>query len=289
MSPYFLRYNNMSYYGYNGVKCMKEYFEIVDVMGRRILDAYGDPTIEVEITLDDGTLGRASVPACDDNPENINTEIAEALLGLNALDQTNIDKILIDVDGSEECTRLGAGAVFASSLACARAAAEGAGLSLYNYIGGINAKTIPLPVVDLYDDGDFYLVPSEAEDFFDALCICRDALDEQEENELPAEGGQYRIISASEFNEKYRFVAAEEYATLTMLLDKISELRREGFEPVLCSSADESCDSSLADIAVAENMGFVCFGKPGMPGSSEKYNEILRIEEELSDRVIFAQ
>lgn len=268
---------------------MKEYFEIVDVMGRRILDAYGDPTIEVEVTLDDGTLGRASVPSCEDDPENINTEIAEALLGLNALDQSNIDKILTDVDGSEDCSRLGAGAIFASSLACAKAAAEAAGVSLYNYIGGVNAKTIPLPIMDIYDDGDFYMVPYMAKDFYEALCICRDALYEQEDGELPAEGGEYRVLSVSELREKYRLVSACECSTLTMLLDNISDIRREGYEPVLMASIGESCESAIADIAVAVNAVMICFGKPGTPGSSEKYNEILRIEEELSDRVKFMQ
>lgn len=110
---------------------MKQYFEIVDVMAREILDSRGNPTVEVEVTLDDGTIGRAAVPsgastgmyeACELRDgdeeryggkgvqlavENVNTEIAEALLGLNVLDQSSIDKMLIEIDGTPNKTRLG--------------------------------------------------------------------------------------------------------------------------------------------------------------------------------------
>ena len=127
---------------------MKQYFEIVDVMGREILDSRGNPTVEVEVTLDDGTIGRAAVPsgastgmyeACELRDgdksrfggkgvlkavENVNGEIAEAMVGLNVLDQTSIDKMLIEIDGTPNKTRLGANAMLGVSLACARAAAE---------------------------------------------------------------------------------------------------------------------------------------------------------------------
>lgn len=116
---------------------MKQYFEIVDVMAREILDSRGNPTVEVEVTLDDGTIGRAAVPsgastgmyeACELRDgdeeryggkgvqlavENVNTEIAEALLGLNVLDQSSIDKMLIEIDGTPNKTRLGANAILA--------------------------------------------------------------------------------------------------------------------------------------------------------------------------------
>ena len=135
---------------------MKQYFEIVDVMAREILDSRGNPTVEVEVTLDDGTIGRAAVPsgastgmyeACELRDgdksrytgkgvqvavENVNGEIAEALLGLNVLDQTSIDKMLIEIDGTPNKTRLGANAILGASLAVAKAAAEATGMSLYN-------------------------------------------------------------------------------------------------------------------------------------------------------------
>ena len=146
---------------------MKEYFEIVDVLGREILDSRGNPTVEVEVTLDNGVVGRAAVPsgastgiyeACELRDgdksrylgkgvqkavENVNGEIAEALNGLNALDQPYIDKILIELDGTPNKTRLGANAMLGVSLAVAKASAEALGLPLYSYIGGVNAKTPP--------------------------------------------------------------------------------------------------------------------------------------------------
>ena len=139
---------------------MKEYFEIVDVLGREILDSRGNPTVEVEVTLDNGVVGRAAVPsgastgiyeACELRDgdksrylgkgvqkavENVNGEIAEALNGLNALDQPYIDKILIELDGTPNKTRLGANAMLGVSLAVAKASAEALGLPLYSYIGG---------------------------------------------------------------------------------------------------------------------------------------------------------
>ena len=143
---------------------MKNMIEIVDVVAREILDSRGNPTVEVEVTLDDGTVGRAAVPsgastgiyeACElrDGDKsrymgkgvekavaNVNTEIAEALIGMNVLDQPAIDKTMIDLDGTPNKTRLGANAILGASLACAKAAAQSLGTSLYNYIGGVNAK-----------------------------------------------------------------------------------------------------------------------------------------------------
>lgn len=129
---------------------MKQYFEIADVTAREVFAAGGVSTVEVDITLDDGTVGRASVPAGMANAsnasvavDNVNIEISEALLAMDALSQPSIDKLLLELDGSSKGTRLGANALMAASLACAKAAAESAGVSVYNYIGGVNAKIIP--------------------------------------------------------------------------------------------------------------------------------------------------
>ena len=156
---------------------MKQMIEIVDVLGREILDSRGNPTVEVEVYLEDGTMGRAAVPsgastgiyeACElrdgdksrymgkgveNAVKNVNTEIAEALIGTNVLDQVAIDKMLIDLDGTPNKSRLGANAILGASLACAKAAAESLGTSLYNYIGGVNAKQLPVPIVP-YRPGD---------------------------------------------------------------------------------------------------------------------------------------
>lgn len=133
---------------------MKQYFEIADVTAREVFAAGGASTVEVDITLDDSTVGRASVPAgmayassATAAVDNVNIEISEALLAMDALSQPSIDKLLLELDGSVKGTRLGANALMAASLACAKAAAESAGISVYNYIGGVNAKTIP-PILD---------------------------------------------------------------------------------------------------------------------------------------------
>ena len=186
---------------------MKQYFEIVDVMAREILDSRGNPTVEVEVTLDDGTVGRAAVPsgastgmyeACELRDgdksrylgkgvtkavENVNGEIAEAMVGLNVLDQTGIDKMLIEIDGTPNKTRLGANAILGVSLACAKAAAEATGQSLYNYIGGVNAKTLPCPMMNVLNGGahatgsnvdiqEFMIMPVGAESWKEALRMC---------------------------------------------------------------------------------------------------------------------
>ena len=128
---------------------MKDYFEIKDVMAREIFNLDGDRTIEAEVSLDDGSVGRAAVSAkmVDGKEpalaaENVNTEIAEALLGLNALDQSYVDSILMDIDG-DNGKRLGTNATLAVSFAVAKAASLSSGLSLYNYIGGVTAKQVP--------------------------------------------------------------------------------------------------------------------------------------------------
>ena len=185
---------------------MKQMLEIVDVLGREILDSRGNPTVEVEVYLDDGTMGRAAVPsgastgvyeACelrDGDQERylgkgvqkavelVNTEIAEALIGINALDQTYIDQLLIELDGTENKSRLGANAILGASLACAKAASECLGLPLYAYLGGVNAKTLPVPMMNILNGGahatnnvdiqEFMIMPVGAKSWREALRMC---------------------------------------------------------------------------------------------------------------------
>ena len=157
---------------------MKSMIEIVDVIGREILDSRGNPTVEVEVTLDDGVVGRAAVPsgastgiyeACElrDGDKsrylgkgvekavtNVNTEIAEALVGMNVLDQPAIDKLLIDLDGTPNKSRLGANAILGASLAVRQGCRGDAWApALYNYIGGVNAKTLPVPMMNILNGG----------------------------------------------------------------------------------------------------------------------------------------
>ncbi|WP_418272014.1 phosphopyruvate hydratase, partial [Intestinimonas sp.] len=205
---------------------MKQIIEIVDVLGREILDSRGNPTVEVEVYLEDGVVGRAAVPsgastgiyeACELRDgdkgrylgkgvlkavENVNTEIADCLVGMNVLDQVAIDKAMIELDGTPNKSRLGANAILGASLACAKAAAESLGLSLYNYIGGVNAKTLPVPMMNILNGGahatnnveiqEFMIMPVGACCFREALCMCAEVFhtlkSTLKENGTPAAG-----------------------------------------------------------------------------------------------------
>ena len=176
---------------------------IVDIVGREILDSRGNPTVECDVLLESGTMGRAAVPSGastgsreaielrdgDKNRylgkgvlkavEHINTEISEAVLGLDASEQSFLDKTLIDLDGTENKSRLGANAMLAVSMAVARAAAEESGLPLYRYFGGMGAMQLPVPMMNVVNGGahannnldlqEFMIIPLGAPSFREAL------------------------------------------------------------------------------------------------------------------------
>jgi enolase len=176
---------------------------IVDIVAREILDSRGNPTVECDVLLESGTMGRAAVPSGastgsreaielrDDDKkrylgkgvlkavENINTEIAEAVLGLDAAEQAFLDKTLIDLDGTENKSRLGANAMLAVSMAVARAAAEESGLPLYRYFGGMGGMQLPVPMMNVINGGahannsldlqEFMIIPVGAPSFREAL------------------------------------------------------------------------------------------------------------------------
>ena len=150
---------------------------IVDIVGREILDSRGNPTVECDVLLESGTMGRAAVPSGastgsreaielrDGDPkrylgkgvlkavEHINTEISESILGLDATEQAFLDKTLIDLDGTDNKARLGANATLAVSMAVARAAAEESGLPLYRYFGGMGSMQMPVPMMNVVNGG----------------------------------------------------------------------------------------------------------------------------------------
>jgi enolase len=176
---------------------------IVDVFAREILDSRGNPTVEAEVILESGILGRAAVPSgasvgtkeaveLRDNDsqryfgkgvlkavENINSEISEALMGLDAIEQNFIDQTLIDLDGTDNKARLGANAILAVSLAVAKAAAEDSGMPLYRYLGGSGPMSMPVPMMNVINGGvhannnidlqEFMIVPLGAQSFREAL------------------------------------------------------------------------------------------------------------------------
>ncbi|MGZ2411300.1 enolase 1/2/3 [Sphingomonas sp. F9_3S_D5_B_2] len=176
---------------------------IVDVHARQILDSRGNPTVEVDVTLEDGSLGRAAVPSGASTGvheavelrdgdksrwggkgvtkavEAVNGEIAEAVLGLDAEDQAGIDAEMMSLDGTENKGRLGANAILGVSLATAKAAAESVGLPLYRYVGGVDASLLPVPMMNVLNGGahadnpldfqEFMIVPAGAPTFAEAL------------------------------------------------------------------------------------------------------------------------
>ena len=419
---------------------MKQIIEIVDVLGREILDSRGNPTVEVEVYLEDGTVGRAAVPsgastgiyeACElrDGDKgryqgkgvvtavnNVNTEIAEALIGTNVLDQVAIDKMLIDLDGTPNKSRLGANAILGASLACAKAAAESLGVSLYSYIGGTNAKMLPVPMMNILNGGahatnnveiqEFMIMPVGAPSFHEALRMCTEVFhtlkNTLKENGTPAAGvgdeGGYApnlkkdedalkvIVKAIEeagykpgedfmiaidaatsewyngetgcydlpkakktmtkqqmvnmwkkFVDNYPIISLEDgmgendwegwsmltkaigskvqlvgddlfvtnverlatgiekgvanailikvnqIGTLTETLDAIQMANRAGYTAVVSHRSGETEDTTIADISVALNAGQIKTGAPSRTDRVAKYNQLLRIEEELGD------
>ncbi len=424
---------------------MKEYFEIVDVTAREILDSRGNPTVEVEVTLDDGTVGRAAVPsgastgvyeACELRDgdksrylgkgvskavENVNTEIAEAMLGLNVLDQTSIDKLLIELDGTPNKTRLGANAILGVSLACARAAATALNLPLYNYLGGVNAKTLPVPMMNILNGGahatnnvdiqEFMVLPVGAKSWKEALRMCSEVFHNLKsvlkENGTPAAGvgdeggyapnlkkdedafkcivaaieksgykpgedfmlgidaavsdwynadeGTYTLPKAKKtmtrqqmvnmwkkFADTYPIISMEDcmgeddwegwsmltkalgdrvqlvgddlfvtnvervktglekhvansvlikvnqIGTLTETLDTIQLANRHGYTTVVSHRSGETEDTTIADLVVGLNAGQIKTGAPSRTDRVCKYNQLLRIEEELFDVAQYA-
>ena len=419
---------------------MKQIIEIVDVLGREILDSRGNPTVEVEVYLEDGTVGRAAVPsgastgiyeACElrdgdksrylgkgvlNAVENVNTKIAECLVGMNVLDQTAIDKAMIELDGTPNKTNLGANAILGASLACAKAAAESLGLPLYSYIGGVNAKVLPVPMMNILNGGahatnnveiqEFMIMPVGAPSFREALRMCAEVFHQLKttlkENGTPAAGvgdeGGYApnlkkdedalkvIVKAIEeagykpgedfmiaidaassewwdeeqkcyiqpksgkkmtqqqlvnmwkkFADNYPIISLEDgmaetdwegwamltkaigdrvqlvgddlfvtnverlatgiekkvgnailikvnqIGTLTETLDAIQMANRAGYTAIVSHRSGETEDATIADIAVAVNAGQIKTGAPSRTDRVAKYNQLLRIEEELDD------
>nr|WP_295113532.1 phosphopyruvate hydratase [uncultured Caulobacter sp.] len=177
--------------------------EIVDIIAREILDSRGNPTVEVDVILEDGAFGRAAVPsgastgAHEANEKRdgdkdrylgkgvrqavdaVNGEIFDALSGVDAEDQRRLDNLLIELDGTPNKARLGANAILGVSLAAAKAAAESAGLPLYKYVGGVNARVLPTPMMNIINGGahadnpidiqEFMILPTGAKEFREGL------------------------------------------------------------------------------------------------------------------------
>ncbi len=184
---------------------MKGYYEITDVYAREILDSRGNPTVEVEVIVDESIVGRAAVPSgastgafeavelrdggeryngvgVQDAVDNVNNIIADEIIGMNALDQVAVDQAMIALDGTPNKAKLGANAILGVSMAVAKAAAEAVDMPLYQYLGGFNAKTMPVPMMNIMNGGkhadntvdvqEFMIMPVGAASFKEALRMC---------------------------------------------------------------------------------------------------------------------
>jgi enolase len=415
---------------------------IVDIVGREILDSRGNPTVECDVLLESGTLGRAAVPSGASTGsreaielrdgdkarylgkgvlravEHVNTEISEAVLGLDASEQAFLDKTLIDLDGTNNKARLGANATLAVSMAVARAAAEESGLPLYRYLGGMGGMQLPVPMMNVINGGahanntldlqEFMIIPIGATSFREALRwgaetfhalkkiihdknmptavgdeggfapnvenheaaiqLILQAIDKagysagdqiaigldcaasefykEGQYVLEGEGGirlsaaqwidmlatwvdKYPIISIEDgmhegdwdgwklltdrLGKKVQLVGDDLFVTNTKILKegidkgiansiliKINQIgtltetfaaiemaKRAGYTAVISHRSGETEDSTIADIAVGTNAGQIKTGSLSRSDRIAKYNQLLRIEEDLGDVAIY--
>lgn len=419
---------------------------IVEIIGRQIMDSRGNPTVEVDVYLDSGVMGRAAVPSGASTGafeavelrdggdaymgkgvlkavENINETIADEILGMDARDQVGIDTLMIELDGTENKAKLGANAMLGVSLAVAKAAAEAVGLPLYQYIGGVNAKSLPVPMMNIINGGkhadnsvscqEFMIMPVGAETWSEALRMCAEVFhnlksvlkgkgystavgdeggfapnlkSDEEALQVIVEaigvagykaGEDFRIAmdpAATEMYEeakkigkdgyyfwktdkfftreemvdfwamlcdKYPIISIEDglaeedwdgwklmterlgdkiqivgddlfvtnttrlkkgidmgvansilikvnqIGTLTETLDSIQMANRAGYTAVVSHRSGETEDTTIADLVVAMNAGQIKTGAPSRSDRVAKYNQLLRIEEELGEIAIY--
>jgi enolase len=415
---------------------------ISDVYAREILDSRGNPTVEVEVVLESGTFGRASVPSGASTGEheavelrdgdkmrydgkgvlnaveNVNEKIAEEIIGFDATDQVGVDRLMIELDGTPNKSNLGANAILGVSLAVAKAAAGVLGTPLYRYLGGPDAKVLPVPMMNILNGGkhadnnvdlqEFMVVPVDAVNFAEALRMgtetfhsLKSVLKKKGYNTAVGDEGGFapdlksneeaiEVIleaiekagmkpgkdiylaldpAASEFFEKKKYVFAKsdksartpeqmvkfyedwvkqypiisiedgmaendwdgwklltdalgdkiqlvgddlfvtntemlakgiergiansilikvnQIGTLTETLDCIEMAKRSGYTTILSHRSGETEDTTIADLAVATNAGQIKTGSASRTDRVAKYNQLLRIEEELATNAIF--
>jgi len=411
--------------------------KVTGVHARQILDSRGNPTVEVEVTLDSGAVGRAAVPSGastgqfeavelrDDDAgvylgkgvlravENVEREIGPALAGVSADDQGGLDRLLLELDGTPNKSRLGANAVLGCSLAAAKAAALEAGVRLYRWLGGDEARVLPVPMLNVVNGGahaqnsldlqEFMVVPAGASSFSEALRIgaetfhrLKELLHERglatgvgdeggfapdlgsseeaiavvleaadraghadqvgialdpaateifadgryrlEGRELDGDGmtamweelcGRYPIVSIEDglaeddwsawrrlterLGERVQLVGDDlfvtnverlrrgieegagnailvkvnQIGTLTETLETIDLARANGYAAVMSHRSGETEDTTIADLAVATGVGQIKTGAPSRTDRVAKYNQLLRIEEELGDEAVY--
>jgi enolase len=415
---------------------------IIDIHARQILDSRGNPTVEVDVLLDDGSFGRAAVPSGASTGaheavelrdgdksvylgkgvlkaiEAVNTEIADTVLGLEAEDQSDVDRAMIELDGTENKSRLGANAILGVSLAVAKAAADARGLPLYRYVGGVSSHVLPVPMMNIINGGEhadnpidfqeFMVVPVGASSIAEAvrcgseifhtlkkglhdkglatsvgdeggfapnIASTSDALDFimssiEKAGYTPGDdvmialdcaateffksgkydiSGEGKILSSHEMAEyladltrRYPIFSIEDgmaeddfvgwkaltdligdkvqlvgddlfvtnpkrlkqgikdglansllvkvnqIGTLTETLEAVSMAHRAGYTAVMSHRSGETEDATIADLAVATNCGQIKTGSLARSDRLAKYNQLIRIEEELDEAAVYA-
>ena len=385
---------------------MKKGFNIEDVHGLEVLDSRGNPTVEVTVRLESGAMGKAIVPSgastgrfeavelrdeekrfggkgVERAVTNVNTRICDRLCGCNALEQREIDRILREADGTENKSRYGANAILGVSLAVARAAADGLGLPLYRYVGGVNGKVLPVPMMNVINGGchaknsidfqEFMIMPAGAETFSEGIQMCAEIYQQLKKTlsekgystGVGDEGGfapdldsaqaaleilqeattlagyepgediffamdaaaselydentkryyfpgesrmrekeicrnaeemvqyyeelveQFPLISIEDGIEKgianAILIKPNQIGTLSETLDAILMAQKEGYRTIISHRSGDTEDTTIADLAVAVNAGQIKTGAPCRAERTAKYNQLMRIEEELGN------
>src|SRR5436190_1718490 len=325
--------------------------EIVSVWAREVLDSRGNPTVEVEVICDDGSFGRAAVPSGastgaheahelrdgDDDRfggkgvlkavGNVLDTIAPALTGAEVLEQREIDLIMLDLDGTENKTRLGANAILGVSLAVAHAAAESVGLPLYRYLGGPDAHVLPVPLMNVVNGGapaaseffregtyhlegkdrsgdemvsywqelvdDYPIVSLEdplAEDDWDGW----QALTASIGSRVQIVGDDLFVTNPTRLRQGIDtgvataiLVKVNQIGSLTETLDVIRLAKENAYGVVVSHRSGETEDTTIADLAVATNAGQIKTGSLSRSERTAKYNQLLRIEEELGGAAVW--
>ncbi|MDE5777770.1 MAG: phosphopyruvate hydratase [Lachnospiraceae bacterium] len=287
---------------------MKEY-EILDVHAIEILDSRANPTLEVTVTLKDGVSGSAAVPSGASTGQyeahelrdgekrhmgngvelavtNVNTRIADKIIGMNVLEQAKIDRLLIQADGTEYKTKYGANAILGVSLAVAKAAANALRIPLYRYIGGVNAKTLPVPMMNILNGGrhadntvdiqEFMIVPIGADDFSNAMEMACEIYHHLK-NVLKSKGLSTGIGDEGGF--------APDIATTSEVLDLIIEaIEQAGYRPGI--DVQIALDAAASELSSENSELYYFQGESKMAGKDIYRNaeEMVQYYEDLVNR-----
>ena len=309
------------------------YLEIESVVGREILDSRGNPTVEAEITLADGTVARGCAPSGASTGEfealelrdgdksrylgkgvtkaveNINTVIADAVVGMDASDIYAIDAAMIKADGTKDKSNLGANAILAVSIAACRAAAASLEMPLYRFLGGVNGNRLPVPMMNILNGGahaantvdtqEFMIMPVGATSFKEALRWCAEVFHALaailKSKGLATSVGDDLFVTNTERLAKGIQLGAgnailiklNQIGSVSETLEAIKMAHKAGYNAISSHRSGETEDTTIADLAVALN---TCQIKTGAPSRTErvaKYNQLLRIEEQLGESAVY--